>query len=215
MYNKDLYNKIINASCSFEELELFISDIDKKEFDLDNAFEKYYDLERIIYAINRYENKEVDDKYLAYWMNAYNWIIMAGFKIESKNNEISFLDWVVWEISDWLDSLSFFDDSDDWFNLGDYKNSFRIIDEIYKNINDWKCVFAHTDEWGDNDEDVVLLVVNDKTKELVKIYASLDYLNERVDFPRIEEDEFEKKIKQLKKVGYQELRYGLFDEKEV
>ena len=43
---------------------------------------------------------------------------------------------------------------------------------------------------------------------------SLDYLNERVDFPRIEEDEFEKKIKQLKKVGYQELRYGLFDEKE-
>lgn len=215
MYNKDLYNKIINASCSFEELELFISDIDKKEFDLDNAFEKYYDVEKILYAINRYENKEVDDKYLAYWMNAYNWIIMAGFKIESKNNEISFLDWVVWEISDWLDSLSFFDDSDDWFNLDDYKNSFKIIDGIYKNINEWDCVFAHTDEWGGNDDDVVLLVVNDKTKELVKIYASLDYLNERVDFPRIEEDEFEKKIKQLKKVGYQELRYGLFDEKEV
>ena len=215
MYNKDLYNKIINASCSFEELELFISDIDKKEFDLDNAFEKYYGVEKILYAINRYENKEVDDKYLAYWMNAYNWIIMAGFKIESKNNEISFRDWVVWEISDWLDSLSFFDDSDDWFNLDDYKNSFKIIDGICKNINEWDCVFAHTDEWGDNDEDVVLLVVNDKTKELVKIYASLDYLNERVDFPRIEEDEFEKKIKQLKKVGYQELRYGLFDEKEV
>lgn len=214
MYNKDLYNKIINANCSFEELESFVSGIDKKEFDLDNAIEKYYDVEKILYAINRYENKEVDDKYLAYWMNAYNWIIMAGFKIESKNNEISFLDWVVWEISDWLDSLSFFDDSDDWFNLDDYKNSFKIIDGIYKNINEWDCVFAHTDEWGGNDDDVVLLVVNDKTKELVKIYASLDYLNEKVDFPRIEEDELEKKIKQLKKVGYQEIRYGLFDEKE-
>ena len=204
MYNKDLYNKIIHVSCSFEELETFVSGIDKKEFDLDNAFEKYYDVEKILYAINRYENQEVDDKYLAYWMNAYNWIIMAGFKIESKNNEISFLDWVVWEISDWLDSLSFFDDSDDWFNLDDYRNSFKIIDGIYKNINEWDCVFAHTDEWGGNDDDVVLLVVNDKTKELVKIYASLDYLNERVDFPRIEEDEFEKKIKQLNKVGYQE-----------
>ena len=214
MYNKDLYNEIINASCSFEELEFFVSDIDKKEFDLNNAFEKYYDVEKILYAINRYENKEVDDKYLAYWMNAYNWIIMAGFKIESKNNEIAFLDWVMWEISDWLDSLSFFDDSDDWFNLDDYKNSFKIIDGIYKNINEWDCVFAHTDEWGGNDDDVVLLVVKDKTKELVKIYASLDYLNEKVDFPRIEEDELEKKIKQLKKVGYQELRYGLFDEKE-
>ena len=57
MYNKDLYNKIINASCSFEELEFFVSDIDKKEFDLANAFEKYYDVEKILYAINRYENK--------------------------------------------------------------------------------------------------------------------------------------------------------------
>ena len=56
MYDKDLYNKIINASCSFEELEKFVIKIDKKEFDLDNAFEKYYDVERILYAIRRYEN---------------------------------------------------------------------------------------------------------------------------------------------------------------
>ena len=111
-------------------------------------------------------------------------------------------------------TLPFFDDSDDWFNLDDYKNSFRIIDEIYKNLNDWECLFAHTDEWGDNDDDVVLLTINNKAKKFVKIYASLDYLNENVDFPRIEEDELGKKIKQLKKVGYQELRYGLFDEKE-
>ena len=52
-----------------------------------------------------------------------------------------------------------------------------------------------------------------KTKELVKIYASLDYLNEKVNFSRIEKDELEKKIKQVKKVGYKELRYGLFDKK--
>ena len=67
MYNKDLYNKIINASCSFEELEFFVSDIDKKEFDLDNAFEKYYDVEKILYAISRYENKEISGKYLSGW----------------------------------------------------------------------------------------------------------------------------------------------------
>jgi len=210
MYNKDLYNKIINASCSFEELEFFVSDIDKKELDLDNAFEKYYDVNKILYVINRYENKEVGDKYLTYWMNAYNWIIMAGFKIESKNNEISFRDWVVWKISDWLDGLSFFDDSDDWVSLEDYKSSFKVIDGIYKNINEWDCVFAHTDERGGYDDAVVFLVVNDKTKELVKIYGNLDYLNAKVDFSRIEEDELEEKIEQLKKVGYQELRYGLF-----
>ena len=45
MYNKELYDKIISASCTFEELEAFVTDIDKKEFDVDNAFEKYYNCE--------------------------------------------------------------------------------------------------------------------------------------------------------------------------
>ena len=212
MYNKELFDKIINATCMFEELEAFVIDIDKKKFDLDKAFEKYYNLERILYAIRRYENNEIDDRYLSYWMNAYNWIIMAGFKIESENNEISFHDWVVWEISDWLDSLSFFDDSDDWFNLEDYKNSFIIIDKIYKNINDWKCFFAHTDEWGDNEDDEVLLAINHNTKEFVKMYGNLDYLNEVVNIDRIELEEVEKEIERLIKQGFVELKYGLFDE---
>ncbi len=212
MYNKELFDKIINATCTFEELEAFVIDIDKKEFDLDKAFEKYYNVERILYAIRRYENKEIDDRYLSYWMDAYNWIIMAGFKIESKNNEFSFQDWVEWEISDWLDSLSFFDDSDDWFNIEDYKNSFIIIDKIYKSINDWKCLFAHTDEWRDNEDVVVLLTINYKTKEFVKMYADLGYLNEDVKVEKMELDELKKKIEQLKSQGFAELKYGGFCE---
>ena len=194
MYNKELFDKIINATCTFEELDAFVIDIDKKEFDLDKAFEKYYNVERILYAIRRYENKQIDDRYLSYWMNAYNWIIMAGFKIEVENKEISFQDWVVWEISDWLDSLSFFDDSYDWFNLEDYKNSFIILDKIYKNLNDWECVFAHTNEWGDNEDDVVLLISNHKTKEYVKIYSRLDYKNEKVNITMVKLDELKSKI---------------------
>ena len=139
---------------------------------------------------------------------------MAGFKTEPKNKEITFQDWVEWEISDWLDSLAFFDDSDDWYNLDDYKNSFIALDKVYKNINNWKCVFAHTDEWGDNDDDVVLLVVNDKTKEFVKMYGELDYLNEKVKIDKVELDELEKEIELLKKQGFEELKYGTFDETE-
>ena len=122
MYDKELFGKIISVSCTFEELEAFVINIDKKEFDLENAFEKYYDAERILYAIRRYEKKEISDKYLAHWMNAYNWIIMAGFRTQQENKEIVFKDWLVWEISDWLDSLSFFDDSEDYITLEDYKN---------------------------------------------------------------------------------------------
>ena len=188
-----------------EELKTFVNDIDKKEYDIDNAFEKYYDLERILYAIRRYENKEVNDQYLSCWMTAYNWVIMAGFKTEQENREIVFKDWLVWQISDLLDSLSFFENSDEFFNINDYKNAFIIMDKIYKNINDWECVFAHTDELGDNEDDVVLLVVNDKTKECVKMYGNLDYLNEEVKIDKIEFYEMKKEIKQLKRKKFNEL----------
>ena len=57
-------------------------------------------------------------------------------------------------------------------------------------------------------------MVNNTARNFVKIYSSLDYLNEKVDFPRVEEDELEERIKQLKHLGYQELSYGVFDEKE-
>lgn len=214
MYNKKLFEKICNVTCSFEELESFVIKIDKKKFDLDSPFEKYYDLKKILFAIQRYEKKEIDDKYLSYWMNAYNWIIMAGFKIATKENSITFKEWLKWEISDWLDSLSFFDDSDDWYNLDDYKNSFAVLDKIYRNSNDWDRIFAHTDEWGDNDDDVVVLAYNKKSKEFVKIYGELDYCRLEVKFLRVELDELEKKIDDLKEKGYQELKYGTWDEEE-
>ena len=214
MYNKELFEKICNVTCSFEELTSFIIKIDKKKFDLDNPFEKYYDLKKILFAIQRYEKKEISDRYLAYWMNAYDWIIMGGFKIKTKDNSITFKKWLEWEISDWLDSLSFFDDSDDWYNLEDYKNSFAVLDKIYQNRGDWDRVFAHTDEWGDNDDDVLVLAYNEKLNEFVKLYAHLDYLQLDVKIPRVELDEIEKKIQKLQEKGYQELKYGTWDEEE-
>ena len=212
MYNKEVFDKIINATCTFEELEAFVTDIDKKEFDLDKSFEKYYNVERILYVINLYENKEIDDEYLSCWMNAYNWIIMAGFKIESENNEFSFRDWVVWEISNWLDGLTFFDDSENGFNSENYKNSFIIIDKIYKNLNDWTCLLAHTDKWEGIEDVVVLLTINYKTKEFVKIYGDLGYLNEDVEIEKMELVDLKKKIEQLKSQGFEELKYGFFSE---
>lgn len=215
MYNKKLFEKICNVTCSFEELETFVIKIDEKEFDLNNPFKKYYDLKIILYAIQRYEKKEIDDKYLAYWMNAYNWIIMGGFKIEPKDNSFTFEEWLEWEICDWLDSLSFFDVSRECYNLEDYKNSLAVLDKIYRNANDWDRVFAHTDEY--NEDDVVVLAYNKKSKEFVKIYGELeasclDCLD--VKFQKIELDELEKQVEILRKTGYQKLKYGTWDEEE-
>ena len=214
MYNKEVFDKIINATCTFEELEAFVTNIGEKEFDTDKSFEKYYKLERILYVIHRYEKKAIDDEYLSCWMNAYNWIIMSGFKIESETKEFSFRDWIVWEIYNLLDGLTFFDDSADGFNIEEYKNSFIIVDKMYKNLNDWSCLIADTDKFGEFEDIVVLLTINYKTKEFVKMYGDLGYLNEDVEIEKMELDELKKKIEQLKSQGYAELNYGFLSETE-
>lgn len=208
MYDKVLFEKIINVDCSFDELESFGRRMNENEFDLDDAFGKYYDVERIFKAINRYENREINDRYLAHWANAYNWIIRAGFKTFDENAPITFREWVIWEISDLLDASSFFDSSYKELGIGKFKKSFRLIDEIYRNIGDWDCVFSHTGMFGDNEDDVVLLIVNHKAKEFVKIYSNIDYLNEKVDIKMLEPDESEKVISVLKSSGYRKLKYG-------
>ena len=129
MYNKDLFKKIVSVTCSGEELEKFNTNINKKQFDLHSAFEKYYSLQSVLRAINRYENGEVTDKYLANWMNAYNWIIMAGFKGESDNFDLK--EWVKLEISDWLDSFSFYDSVSYLEDINEFKQSLTLLNGIY------------------------------------------------------------------------------------
>ena len=46
------------------------------------------------------------------------------------------------------------------------------------------------------------------------MYGELDYLNEKVKIDKVELDELEKEIELLKKQGFEELKYGTFDETE-
>ena len=215
MITKGLIEKVIGAECLKEEMSQVLNFLqNRKNYEgvefMKNSFEKYYNLARIINTIRKYENKEIDDRYLAYWMCIYNWIIMADEWSNVPIEEITFKTWVVWEISGWLDSLSFFDDSDDFYNLEEYKKTFEVLDKIYNNLEGWNRVFAHTDEWGDNDDDVVVLTFNDKTKEFVRIGSQLDYLNNKVAFERVELDELKRRVDALKKLDYKELEYGVW-----
>ena len=90
MFDKNLFEKICNLSCSLKELKCFCSRIDKKEFDTDNAFSKYYSLDTVLRCIQLCQDKRISGQYLAYWACAYNWIIMGGFKgKENDENEKS------------------------------------------------------------------------------------------------------------------------------
>lgn len=73
---------------------------------------------------------------------------------------------------------------------------------------EWKRVFSHTDEKGNNDDDIVLLVTNDITKEFAKLYDDFDFWNFKTEVEWVEPDEIKKEIGRLKVLGYKEIHYG-------
>lgn len=214
MFDKELFKKICDVSCEWGELEKFVIHIDKKEFDLDNAFDKYYKAENIIHAIEKYQAKEIDAKFLAYWANAYDWIIMSGFKIESDDRSVSLKDVLFFELSDWLDSLSFLDDGEDLNKSEEYKNVFKVLDYFLQDIDDCEAVFAL--DADEDDEDYIgyahyadVLIRNDNAKYFIKIYLDSYYFDDNVLFPRVSPEELENQATRLQNQGYRELSYDI------
>ena len=212
MFDKELFNKICDVNCDWGELEKFVINIYKKEFDLSNALEKYYKVDRIICAIEKFQSKKINAKFLAYWSNAYDWIINSGFKIENNDKSISLKEFLVFEISDWLDSLSFFDDSDDWYNLEEYKTTFRVLDSVLQDIDNCEAIFAVDADEDDEDydyyaHDVAVLIKNVNAKYFIKVFTDCIYPDDNVLFSKVPLTELENQAIQLQKQGYRELKY--------
>lgn len=213
MNNKDLFNKICNVSCLFNELEDFCIDINKKEFDLDNPFEKYYSVDRIISAIEKYQSKIIDAKFLAYWMNAYNWIIMGGFKSAEAEKYIPLKQILIWEITDWIDSLSFFDDSDDLYNLEGYKATFKVLDLALQEAERCQAVFAMENEEDDGcGADIIVLITNEDSKYFIRLYTDINDATDYLD--KIDSSTMADRVEQLLKLGYQELQCGCWNDED-
>ena len=210
MFDKALFEKICHVTCTWNELKRFNSKINKKEFDVDNCFEKYYSLDPILKCIDLHKNKRITDKYLAYWCNAYNWIIMGGFKGKAsdeneKNVDVATI--LIWDISDWLDSLSFFDA--EFYVLDEYISNFRILDSIYKNHKKWEIFYSFcTDTYDDGEaiSDINVLFIS-KTKNVYYTLASdgCDFRECVLDEELTETQDIGTIISDLKAKGYKEL----------
>ena len=210
MFDKALFEKICNVTCTFVELKRFNSKIDEKAFDTDNCFRKYYSLDSILKCIQLYRDKRITDKYLAYWCNAYNWIIMGGFKgkeNDEKEKDIDAATILIWDMSDCLDSLSFFDA--EFYDLNEYISNFRILDSIYKNHKKWEKFYSFNTDTYDNDEpinDINVLFVS-KTKNVYYTLASdgCDFKKYVLDKELTETQDIDTIISDLKTKGYKEL----------
>ena len=202
MFDQKLFQKIIACQCSLKELEAFGEHIDQMEFDTENAFVKYYHLNHILHGIHRYQNKTISQKYLTHWANAYHWIVMGGFKEPDDAKEpLSLKILVKWMISDWLDSLSFFDKK--YCDTDDYIRNFCRLDLLYQSAEQWRAVYTLSDP---EIIDICCLLINDTTKK----YDSFDmngFLNagDKIDATLCNKQEWDQLEKQLIQNGYTEL----------
>ena len=201
MFDQELFEKIVSLKCSEEELEAFCIDIDQKEFDTENAFTKYYCFDYILHCITLYQNKKISQAYLTYWANAYNWIIMGGFKDDCVNEPVTLKVLLKWEISDWLDSLSFFDKK--YCDIKDYIVNFQRLDYLYQTAVQWRMFYAVTDA---EIIDVSCLLINDLQKQ----YDFFDMngfftAQSKIDGNLCDQEEFDRIKKQLRQNGYIEL----------
>lgn len=199
MFNQDFFEKVCRVECTFDELEA--KELIEMEFDYEKPFEKYYKLDRILLAIQKYQKHSITAQYLAYWANTYNWIINGGFKTEEKKTKSSLEQIILWEISDTLDALSFFDGKK-YYNLKWFSNVFSTLDLILHSFEKWQVYYVFS-SYGN----AYILLTNEELLRYVLFEPSYEEEDEILhDFEKLETEEMKQKIKSLKKLHFKDLK---------
>lgn len=212
MYNKNLYNKMINCECSFDELAEFSVNMSvKKEFDFNNSFNKYYNLDKILMAIEKYLNKTINAEYLTYWANVYNWILMASYFFND-NYSNSFKQLLRNSISWELDALSFFDsenEKQDKKNLKKFIVDFKILDYLYNKINNLMIYYAsYKDEF---DQTIIKVLFVDEKNNVFHVLETDNFIPEENVGTKIEINELKGKVLNLSKQKFKKMELFLND----
>ena len=196
MHKNILYDDILNLKVSKETILELGKVLSKRDFDEENAFDKYYSFEKIKTALTKHQNMELDYQYFSNWCNAYNWIINGGFKNRQENKRRTMIEQVIMEEISWsLDSLSFVDKDLTKKDVNRHIEEFRILDDIYRNFFDWKVLYTPaSDVKTDNEQYAVFY--NDKLKKFSIIY--MDQLKNGYHDDQIIKTPMDDLIKKLK-----------------
>lgn len=200
MHDKDLIEKICNLTCDKNDVYRNQTTIN---YDYEYPFKKYYDVNIIIGAFNKYLSKEWDDRTLAGWFCIYNWIICGGFHDDLKENLNSLEEFLKDVISWYLDGLSFFDEEnyleDGMNDVYSWIDGFKNLDHIWQTRNDWKAVYAMVGKFAAFNENQYVVLINEKLNEYIIIHS--DHLENGFEdeiFKYTTEEEFAKLIEKLK-----------------
>lgn len=203
MYDKDLIQRVCNLTCSKEDVVRSQTTI---AYDKLQPFRKYYNVEAIKGALEKFASDEWDDQTLAHWACIYCWILSGGFGDNVKEDldtfEGFFRDVVTWD----LDGLSFFDadcEEDPIKYICGIILIFENYDHIWQTREEWHAVYAMI---GPNDEfngAQWVLLINDRNKEYMILYTDcLENGYEDEFFKFLKDTEFILRVENLKSAGY-------------
>ena len=202
MFDKDLIEKICKLTCTKDDVCRNQSTIN---YDIDNPFCKYYDINIIIDAINKYISKDWDDQMLAGWFCIYNWILFGGFNNKVNEDFNPLEKYLIEDLSWFLDGLAFFD-KDNYFEesedeIYDITNKLKHWDHIWQTRNEWKGIYATI---GKNDKingQQYVLLINDNLKEymiLFSIHLTNNYKNQNEYLKYTTRNKFVKLVEEIK-----------------
>ena len=202
MLDKEFLHKICNLECDFETLKNFNLHINIHDFNTKDSFAEFYNLETVLNALSKFQKGEIDASFLAYWANAYNWIIMSSKWQQGDNAKVAnFHQFVMCAISDLLDSLSFIE-LDPTLDANRFEEKFVIFDKLFKTIDaNFTIYFVPCNK--DDPVFVNFLCINDKTKEYVEVENGyLNYGNYKVNEQQVNKTKFKELLSNYRKLGY-------------
>lgn len=174
MFDKDLIEKICNLSCLKSDVCRNQTEI---KYDSVYPFKKYYDVNIIIGAINKYLSKEWDASTFSSWCCIYNWIICGGFNIDLIEDLNPFEEFYK-EIISWdLDGLSFYDEEEAYIDveINKWIEQYKNWDHIWQTRNEWQGVYSPISKYDRENGDQYVVVFNDKRKEYMILFS--EHLN--------------------------------------
>ena len=207
MYDKELIERICKLTCSKEDVCRNQTTIN---FDSEYPFRKYYDVNIIIKAINKYISKEWDDQTLAGWCCIYNWILCGGFSNDVKEDLNPLEQYLFDDLSWGLDGLSFFDEETYFEESKDeiYEiiESYKKWDHIWQTRDSWKGIYAPIGMFDLTNGNQYVLLVNETLKEYMILFSeghlSNNYKHQNDYLRYTSRNKFIKLEKHLKKNGY-------------
>ena len=182
----------------------FSRNITTFNYDKVNPFKKYYNINSIKGAIEKYLSKEWSDKTLAHWACAYCWILSGGCGKSVSNDLDSFeafcRDFINWD----LDGLSFYNAAFKDVDISAVLELFEAYDHIWNTRNEWSVFYAMIGPFAKDNDDQYALLVNDKRKEYMIMYSSHlgnGFEDERFKF--VSQVKFSRGVERLKAEDYQ------------